>query len=103
MSKTRTLIALVAVVTMIDGQRKTFEPGEQVTGLHKADEDALIACGSLEDRSASEKDAKAAEREQAKAEAEFQAAREAVQAQQATIAPVAAADTATANTSKAKA
>lgn len=86
MSKTRTLIALVAIATIVDGQRKTFGPGEQVTGLHKADEDALISCGSLEDRSASEKEAKAAEREQAKAEAEFQAAREAVQAQQATIA-----------------
>ena len=86
MSKQRNLIALVAVVAMIDGVRTTIEPGEPVTGLHKHDEDALIACGSVEDRTAVAEDAKADAKAQAAADAEFQAAREAVLAQQETIA-----------------
>lgn len=86
MSKQRNLIALVAVVAMIDGVRTTIAPGEPVTGLHKHDEDALIACGSIEDRTAIAEDAKADAKAQAKADAEFQAAREAVMAQQETIA-----------------
>ncbi len=86
MSKQRTLIALVAVVAIIDGVRTTIAPGEPVTGLHKHDEDALIACGSVEDRTAAADDAKADAKAQAKADAEFQAAREAVIAQQETVA-----------------
>ena len=86
MSKQRTLIALVAVVAMIDGVRTTIEPGEPVTGLHKHDEDALIACGSVEDRTAAADAAKADAKAQSAADAEFQAARDAVMAQQETIA-----------------
>lgn len=89
MSK-RNLIALVAVVVLVDGVRSTIAPGEPVTGLHKHDEDALIACGSVEDRTATDKAEKAAARDQAKADAEFAAARAAVQAQQETIAPAGA-------------
>lgn len=90
MSKQRNLIALVAVVAIIDGVRTTIAPGEPVTGLHKHDEDALIACGSLEDRTAMAEDAKADAKAQAAADAEFQAAREAVMARAETIAAPAA-------------
>lgn len=84
--KTGLLIALVAVATMIDGRRVSFAPGYEVIGLHKADADALIACGAIEDRAAVEADAKADARVQAEADAQFAAAREAVQAQAETIA-----------------
>lgn len=87
MIKQRNLIALVAVAAIIDGVRSTIAPGEPVTGLHKHDEDALIACGSLEDRTAMAEDAKADAKAQAAADAEFQAAREAVLARAETIAP----------------
>lgn len=98
MSKQRTLIALVAVVVLVDGVRSTIAPGEPVTGLHKHDEDALIACGSVEDRTAMAEDAKADAKAQAAADAEFQAAREAVIARAETIAapPAEAAATASA-------
>lgn len=92
--KQRTLYALVTVVAIIDGVRKSFAPGKPVTGLHKADEDALIACGSLEDRNATAADAEAASEAQAVADAEFAKAREAVQAQQETIATPPAGDVA---------
>ena len=87
MIKQRNLIALVAVAAIIDGVRSTIAPGEPVTGLHKHDEDALIACGSLEERTAMAEDAKADAKAQAAADAEFQAAREAVLARAETIAP----------------
>ena len=86
MNKQRNLIALVAIAALVDGARTTIAPGEPVTGLHKHDEDALIACGSVEDRTAVAEDAKADAKAQAKADAEFQAARDAVMAQQETIA-----------------
>lgn len=101
MSK-RNLIALVAVVAIIDGVRTTIAPGEPVTGLHKHDEDALIACGSVEDRTAMAEDAKADAKAQAAADAEFQAARDAVMARAETIAAPPATAAAPAATGKKK-
>jgi hypothetical protein len=79
------LFALVAVALMVDGARTVIEPGAEVKGLSAIDADALLASGSVEDRTETEKtakkDAKAAERSQA----EFDAARAAVQAQQESV------------------
>lgn len=72
------LIALVMVVTMVDGQRREFQPGEEVTGLHAHDVEQLKKMGSLQDTvevAAAEKAAVAEQKKAGKAFDEVKKAR----------------------------
>jgi len=81
------LIAKVTVVTMVDGQRKEFQPGEELPGLAAHDVDSLKAMGAIEDTAETEKSAKAAAAAEKASAREFEAARKKVKAAQESIAP----------------
>lgn len=74
------LIAKVTVVTMVDGERKEFQPGEELPKLHPHDEANLKAMGAIEDTGETEKAAKVSAAASKKAAKEFEDARKAVQA-----------------------
>jgi hypothetical protein len=76
------LIALVPVVVLLDGARKIFEPGEEVTGLNEVDIAELKKSGCIEDQQDVAKANKADAKAEADADAEFAAARAAVLARQ---------------------
>lgn len=73
------LKALVTVVTMVDGERREFAPGEDLPELHEHDRAALLASGAIEDTEATAAGKKAAAAAEKKAGKEFAAARAAVQ------------------------
>ena len=75
-------IALVAVAVLLDGARKIFEPGEEVTGLHEVDIAELKKSGCIEDQQDVAKANKADAKAEADADAEFAAARATVLARQ---------------------
>lgn len=77
------LIAKVTVVTMVDGQRKEFQPGEQLPALHDHDVASLKAMGAIEDTGETEKAAKVSAAAAKKAAKEFEDARKAVQSAEA--------------------
>jgi hypothetical protein len=79
------LIALVAVLVVIDGVRTTIPVGEAVTGLGEVDVAQLKALGAIADVDEDRADAKAAEKAQADAMKEFATARQAVQAKAAAV------------------
>lgn len=74
------LKALVTVVTMVDGVRKEFQPGEELPELHAHDKAALLAAGAIEDTAEAERSARAKAAAEKKAGKEFAAAKAAVQA-----------------------
>ena len=89
------LIAKVVVVAMVDGQRKTFNPGETLPDMHRHDAAQLIVMGSAEDTEATAAAEKAAQREAkaaAKPLAEAKAARAAAKASRQTGTPPAGGD-----------
>lgn len=77
------LIAKVTVVTMVEGQRKEFQPGEELPKLHGHDVASLKAMGAIEDTAETDKADKAAKAAEKKAAKEFEEARKAVQAAEA--------------------
>lgn len=79
-------IALVAVVVALDGLRKTFQPGEEVTGLGEYDTQDLLRCGAIQDAQAEAAQQKLAERAEKEAQADYERERKNVQARQAAIA-----------------
>jgi len=83
------LIAKVAVLTMVDGQRKEFQPGEELPELAPHDVEALKQMGAIEDTAETAKADKARKAEEKAAAKEFDTARAAVAAEQASIAPAA--------------
>jgi len=74
------LIAKVTVVTMVDGQRREFQPGEQLPALHAHDVASLKAMGAIEDTGETEKAAKVSAAAAKKAAKEFEDARKLVHA-----------------------
>lgn len=81
------LIALVATAVMLDGVRTVIQPGDALPELSPHDAAALVAGGAAEDTAATAADNKAQAKEAAKAAADFKAARQRVQAEQASTAP----------------
>ena len=79
------LIALVAVVVGAGDNRKTVQPGEEVTGMNAVDIADLKACGAIEDAEEVEEAAKKDARREKAAGKEFAEARKAVLASQAAI------------------
>lgn len=73
------LIAKVTVITMVDGERKEFAPGEPLPEMHPHDVAALKAMGSIEDEADTAAALKAEKAAEKKSTAEFNAARKAVQ------------------------
>lgn len=69
------LIALVAVLTVIDGVRTTFQPGDEVTGLDAIDAQELKRVGAVQDQDDLAADEKAAAASEARSKREFAAAR----------------------------
>lgn len=66
------LIALVTVVAMVDGQRREFQPGDDVTEeLHPHDIEQLKKVGAIEDTGETNAAAKAAAAQQMALAAEF--------------------------------
>lgn len=81
------LIAKVVVVTMVDGQRKEFQPGEELPELAPHDVEALKQMGAIEDTAETEKATKADAAAEKVAGKEFAEAKKKVKAEQASIAP----------------
>lgn len=73
------LIALIAVVAMVDGQRREFQSGEEIPDgvLHPHDVKQLLASGALEDTAETAKQAKQDEAARRAAEKEFAAVKRA--------------------------
>lgn len=71
------LIAKIMVAAMVDGKRREFQPGEEVTGLHEHDVEQLTKMGAIEDTAAVAAAKKAAAAAQAKAAKEFATVKEA--------------------------
>lgn len=73
------LIALMAVVAMVDGQRREFPPGDEIPGdvLHPHDVNQLLASGVLEDTAETAKQEKQDEAARRAAEKEFAAVKRA--------------------------
>lgn len=79
------LIAKVAVVAIVDGQRQEFQPGDELPEGALSDHDIqeLKRMGSVEDLAETANAEKADARAEARANAEFQREREKVAAAQA--------------------
>lgn len=79
------LIAKVRVDVIVKGERITFAPGEEVTGLSRVDIADLKTVGAIEDQEETEAAAKKDAQAEKQAGKEFAEARKAVQASQANI------------------
>jgi len=86
------LIALVATAVMVEGNRTIIQPGQELPDLSSHDAAELLRTGMAQDPAATQVQAKADAKEQAQTLREFAAARERVQAAQASIEPAPAAD-----------
>lgn len=80
------LIALVQVDVMVDGERKSFPPGETLPDLHPHDVAQLKQMGAIEDTVETAAEAKKAKAAEQAAGKEFAAARESVLAAEASTA-----------------
>lgn len=80
------LIAVVAVLMLVDGVRTEVQPGEEVTGLNPHDKAELLRVGAVKDEAVEAADVKSAAADEKKAAQEFAKARKAVQAEQASMA-----------------
>lgn len=74
------LIALVAVLTLVDGVRTTLEPGAEVTGLSAHDEAELKRMGAVQDTDELAADKRLATSLESKAAKEFAQAKKLEQA-----------------------
>lgn len=83
------LIAIVPILTVVNGDRVEIQPGEEVTDLHPSDVKYLKDNGCIYDEDEKAAAAKAAAKDEKKAGTEFAEERKAVQAAQAAIAPAA--------------
>lgn len=77
------LIALVATVVLVDGQRTLIQPGQELPELSEHDARSLTASGAAENPDDTAAQTKADARSAKQADAEFAAARERVQQAQA--------------------
>jgi hypothetical protein len=80
------LIAVAPVSVAVDGVRTTFQPGEEVTGLHPLDEEDLKRCGAIQDQDELNADDKASAKASAAAGREFATAKKQELAKQAAAA-----------------
>jgi len=87
------LIAKTTIVALVDGTRKEYASGTDVTGiLSEHDVTALIELNAIEDTEKTQAVHRRQTKEAAEASLEFQRAREKVQAQQAALAPMVSSD-----------
>ena len=87
------LIAQVPTAVVVDGERRIFQPGQELPEIAAHDSAALVATGAAIDTKRQAEKAQAHAAAQAQAQAEMQAARAAVQAEQDSIAAPDAAQT----------
>ncbi|MFT7722236.1 MAG: hypothetical protein QM788_05335 [Roseateles sp.] len=80
------LIALVATAVIVDGVRTVIQPGEPLPDFGEHDNVALLNSGAAADPQRDRAAAAVAAKDARAAEAEFEAARERVQAEAASIA-----------------
>lgn len=81
------LKAKVTVVMMVEGERKTFEPGNPLPDMNKHDVEALKAMGAIEDEADVAAESKAAAVAKKATATEFAEAKKTVKAAQESIAP----------------
>ena len=81
------LIAKVTVHALVDGERRAYEPGDELPELHPHDVAQLLASDSIEDSEAAAADARSAAKEAGRSMAAFSAERKAVQAAEQSITP----------------
>lgn len=79
------LIAITAVAMLVNGERTTVNPGEEVTGLNPVDTAELKRIGAVHDEDEQLVNQKAADRAEKSAGKEFAAARKAIQATAAAV------------------
>lgn len=107
MSKPNKLIAVIATALMVGGERKVFLPGQELPDMNEHDARELEARGAIKSQATESAKDKAAAQQQAQNNAELEAARQKVQAAQASTTNTIADDPAEAGvadtaTSKAK-
>lgn len=78
-------IALVHVALIVDGERKLFQPGEELPALSKHDEQALLTSQSIQDPKDVASAEKNAAAEQRAGDRAFEEARKQVKAADASI------------------
>ena len=79
------LIAITAVAMLVNGERTTVNPGEEVTGLNPVDTAELKRIGAVHDVDELLADQKATDRADKSAGKEFAAARKAILATTAAV------------------
>ena len=77
------LIALVATAVMVNGERTVIQPGKELPDLHPHDEHELLASGAAQDPEEVKALKAMAAIDKAEAAKDFKAARDRVQAKQA--------------------
>ena len=81
------LIAMVATAVVVNGTRTVIEPGQELPELSEHDARELVASGAASNPAVEAVQAKADKRVSAQADAEFEAARQRVRQEQASIEP----------------